>query len=93
MRRGRVQEGKDRNLLFCEQKRSKKNFVNLVHIGVSGDASESESFLLLFYKKEVLAYPQPITDRAALARIGKLGHEIVLSKGSAWDFRRPGASP
>ncbi|MDX5930736.1 hypothetical protein [Acidiphilium acidophilum] len=41
-------------LLFCEQKRSKKNFVNLDGVGEAAANQTNKSFLLLFFKKEVL---------------------------------------
>jgi len=43
-------------LLFCEQKRSKKNFAPLDRAGFTARGPHSESFLLLFFKKEALLF-------------------------------------
>jgi hypothetical protein len=49
-------QGGKEGLLFCEQKRSKKNF-GPAGCGKGGaNARKSESFLLLFFKKEALAF-------------------------------------
>jgi hypothetical protein len=45
-----LQEGKD--LLFCEQKRSKKTFIIWVCAGENACDPDLESFLLLFSKKK-----------------------------------------
>jgi len=43
---------KGQNLLFCEQKRSKKNFVSLDHSGVTGWCPQEQKFFAkLFFKK------------------------------------------
>jgi hypothetical protein len=47
-----VRDGKD--LLFCGQKRSKKTLFAWVREGENARAPISESFLLLFFKKEAL---------------------------------------
>jgi hypothetical protein len=52
--RGRL-KGRKEELLFCEQKRSKKNFASLDRAGVTARGPTSESFLLLFFKKEALS--------------------------------------
>jgi hypothetical protein len=43
-------------LLFCEQKRSKKNFARLDRAGFTASGPMSKSFLLLFFKKEALPW-------------------------------------
>jgi hypothetical protein len=48
-------EGQE-SLLFCEQKRSKKTLLIWAHGGSNAHAPESKSFLLLFSKKEALAF-------------------------------------
>jgi hypothetical protein len=53
-----LQEGK--GLLFCEQKRSKKTLVVWGCAGETARASDSESFLLLFFKKEALPLPSDV---------------------------------
>jgi hypothetical protein len=48
-------QGRQEGLLFCEQKRSKKTLLIWARAGETAHAPGSESFLLLFYKKE--AFP------------------------------------
>jgi hypothetical protein len=58
MRLLRIRAVKGRQgLLFCEQKRSKKNFIHLDCAGETAGDQIRESFLLLFFKKEVLPLP------------------------------------
>jgi hypothetical protein len=42
---------RQQGLLFCEQKRSKKNFAPLDRAGFTARGPVSKSFLVLFFKK------------------------------------------
>jgi hypothetical protein len=48
--------GSKQDLLFCEQKRSKKNFALRALATPVATPPRTESFLLLFFKKEALAF-------------------------------------
>jgi hypothetical protein len=60
-----------KSLLFSEEKRSKKDFIRLRPL--QGEPQTDKSFVVLFFKKEPLAFFYRINPGAVSASSGQIG--------------------